>query len=237
MKKTHKRFRNFTLIELLIVIVIIAILAGMLLPALNSARLKAKEADCVARKKQLSQIAMLYSSDNDDVVCGAEHPILGAMQTAFLKLKYVKTNNELNRLSLCSMKERKIGSYTANGNAGPTTGLNYRFSRKYGAKIVLKLNQITSHSLRPQISDTRGGCQWGGTDGTYGFSPSDSPTAEPNEFGFWHGTGVAETGTGASTKVLGTGKAVIAYLDGHTGTVVRGQFPTLPTQFFNPETR
>ena len=238
MKKRYEVCRNFTLIELLVVIAIIAILAGILLPALNNARLKAKEADCVSRKKQLSQVAMLYSSDFNDYVCGAQHVGLGSMQIAFLRLRYVKTQNELNRLSLCSMKERKLDSYTNNGNVGPTTGLNYKFSREYGTPIEFKLNQITSHSLRPQISDTRGGCQWGGTDGTYGFSPPDGPTSvEPNEFGFWHGTDVAETGSGAETVVVGTGKAVIAYLDGHTGTVTRAQFLVLPLQFFKPKTK
>ncbi len=60
MKKT-----GFTLIELLVVIAIIAILAAMLLPSLNKAKVAAKGMFCLNQVKQLSTIITFYEQDAD----------------------------------------------------------------------------------------------------------------------------------------------------------------------------
>ena len=128
-----KREHSFTLIELLVVIAIIAILAAMLLPALQSARERARASSCVNNLKNLTTIASMYLHDHNGFWPGANYSLPSASYFGQLaKTKYINTpvGSKPNNLSWSNLAKADLKGYYC-----PKRGFNRKYTTIYTRNV------------------------------------------------------------------------------------------------------
>ena len=179
------RRSNFTLIELLVVIAIIAILAAMLLPALNQARGRAHATTCKNNLKTLASGVLFYASENNDFMLPPHQGnVGGGPRWTFLLLGPNPRNNKYESAAemtkgpyfgiktyFCPTLE---GNHPLNGTDGwwhwtPAYGVNKYLYPGYtdNADIFFKITNYKNPSIKYMMGDVWSGAS-GGYDATKG---------------------------------------------------------------------
>lgn len=157
--KTTDGTARFTLIELLIVIAIIAILAAMLLPALNQARERGKCVSCSSRLKSLGQEVAMYVADSQDFL-----PACSPTDTNTWVHQLKRHNKSLtNKLFLCPANDTLRPVWISDPNffwdtaVNPQSteyGFNLGIAYPYNTTSYKKINKVKNPSTKVFLMDS-----------------------------------------------------------------------------------